>query len=116
MTWRRCRRATPPRRAGRWSVPPLPDRGAAQVAADTIRAVMWEKSGIDRERTRAPRLPRCSSPTSMTGYLAGATEELNLCETAILIADVGAGAEGIARRASSHRLPEAKARLGEKTH
>src|SRR5678815_4461066 len=31
-----------------WKVPPLPDRGAAQVAADAIRAVMWEDAGIVR--------------------------------------------------------------------
>src|SRR5215813_1156917 len=33
---------------GKWKVPPLMDRGAAQVAADTIRAVMWENAGIAR--------------------------------------------------------------------
>jgi L-aspartate oxidase len=74
-----------PRRAARWSVPPLPDRGAAQVAADTIRAVMWEQSGIDRT---ARGLRECLAALSdiHDRLPAGATEELNLCETAILIA------------------------------
>jgi L-aspartate oxidase len=73
-----------PRRAGRWSVPSLPDRGAAQVAADTIRAVMWEKSGIDRN---ARGLKECLSALEdiHDRLPPGATEELNLCETAILI-------------------------------
>src|SRR5690349_4809665 len=29
-----------------WDAPPLADRGAAQVAADTIRRVMWDHAGI----------------------------------------------------------------------
>ncbi|HZI27644.1 MAG TPA: L-aspartate oxidase [Gemmatimonadaceae bacterium] len=76
---------TVPRRAARWSVPPLPDRGAAQVAADAIRAVMWEQSGIDRT---ARGLRECLAALSdiHDRLPAGATEELNLCETAILIA------------------------------
>ncbi len=32
----------------KWNVPPLADRGAAQVAADAIRDVMWEYAGIAR--------------------------------------------------------------------
>src|SRR5512142_112879 len=36
----------PPR--GDWRVPVLSDRGAAQVAADQIRTVMWEHAGISR--------------------------------------------------------------------
>lgn len=74
-----------PRRAERWSVPPLPDRGAAQVAADTIRAVMWEKSGIDRN---ARGLRECLATLAdiHDRLPPGATEELNLCETATLIA------------------------------
>src|SRR5260221_4124755 len=31
-----------------WTVPPLPDRGAAQVAADRVREVMWSSAGIAR--------------------------------------------------------------------
>src|SRR6202171_2922007 len=38
---------TPPRKKT-WEVPALRDRGAAQVAADTIRQVMWDHCGIDR--------------------------------------------------------------------
>lgn len=77
--------ATPaPRRAQRWSVPGLPDRGAAQVAADAIRAMMWEKSGIDRN---ARGLRECLTALAEIHdrLPPGATEELNLCETAILI-------------------------------
>src|SRR5205085_11521085 len=33
---------------GAWTAPPLIDRGAAQVAADDIRQVMWDNAGIDR--------------------------------------------------------------------
>jgi L-aspartate oxidase len=69
-----------------WTVPPLRDRGAAQVAADTIRLLMWDHAGIDRtanglrlclERLRdiAERLP------------AGATEEQNIVATSGLIAE-----------------------------
>ena len=74
-----------PRRASRWSVPVLPDRGAAQVAADSIRALMWEKSGIDRH---ARGLRECLEELNdiHNRLQPGATEELNLSETAILIA------------------------------
>jgi L-aspartate oxidase len=74
-----------PRRATRWSVPGLPDRGAAQVAADEVRAIMWEQSGIDRN---ARGLRECLATLAdiHDRLPAGATEELNLCETAILIA------------------------------
>ncbi|HEX9563601.1 MAG TPA: L-aspartate oxidase [Gemmatimonadaceae bacterium] len=78
-------RAAVPRRAGRWMVPELPDRGAAQVAADTVRAVMWEKSGIERN---ARGLRECLQAIEdiRQRLPPGATEEINLCETAILIA------------------------------
>ncbi|MDB4878915.1 MAG: L-aspartate oxidase [Gemmatimonadetes bacterium] len=70
----------------RWSVPPFSDRGAAQVAADRVREVMWQHAGIARTATGLrkavaalreieARLPR------------GATEELNLVQTAHLIAE-----------------------------
>jgi L-aspartate oxidase len=75
---------TAPRRA-RWRVPPLADRGAAQVAADAIRTTMWECVGIDRHAKGLDdgirrlleirrRLP------------AGATEEANMADTALTIA------------------------------
>ena len=38
---------SPPRRKN-WDVPALSDRGAALVAADTIRQVMWDYCAIDR--------------------------------------------------------------------
>jgi L-aspartate oxidase len=69
-----------------WKVPRLTDRGAAQVAADDIRSVMWEHAGIARtakglraclERLEAieERLPE------------GATEEGNMIDTARLITE-----------------------------
>jgi len=68
-----------------WKVPPLPDRGAAQVAADEIRAVMWENAGIVRSARglhsaldRLAEIGRRLPP--------GATEELNMMQTAELVA------------------------------
>jgi len=97
------------RRAERWSVPRLRDRGAAQVAADTVRALMWEKSGIDRD---ARGLRECLATLSgiHDRLPAGATEELNLCETAILIAT-----SALARKESRgghHRTDFPKPRRG----
>ena len=70
----------------RWTVPPLRDRGAAQVAADSIRLVMWEHAGIDRSakglRACLDRLDDITKRLSL-----GATEELNMAETARLIAE-----------------------------
>ena len=73
-------------RATRWKVPALEDRGAAQVAADEVRRLMWEHASIARTARGlrkciaaldeiAPRLP------------VGATEERNLVETARLVAE-----------------------------
>jgi len=69
---------------GRWSVPVLEDRGAAQVAADMVRDVMWRDAGVVRTasglhdaRTRLAEIER-RLPT-------GATEEVNLVQTAQLI-------------------------------
>jgi L-aspartate oxidase len=67
-----------------WRVPALRDRGAAQVAADRVRAIMWDDAGIvrsaaglwdafDRLMNIEDRLPE------------GATEELNLVQTAQMI-------------------------------
>ncbi|HEY6220815.1 MAG TPA: L-aspartate oxidase [Gemmatimonadaceae bacterium] len=67
-----------------WKVPVLRDRGAAQVAADTVRDIMWADAGIvrsaeglwsafDRLMDIESRLPE------------GATEELNLVQTAEMI-------------------------------
>jgi L-aspartate oxidase len=70
----------------KWKVPPLPDRGAAQVAADAIRAVMWEHAGIARTarglRTALDRLEEIG-----TRLPPGATEELNMLQTAHLIVE-----------------------------
>jgi L-aspartate oxidase len=69
-----------------WVAPPLADRGAAQVAADDIRRVMWEHAGIDRTaeglREGLERLDHIAARLQ-----AGATEERNLVETARLIAE-----------------------------
>lgn len=85
---------TAPRRALAFDVPPLADRGAAQVAADAIRALAWEYAGIDRN---ARGLRRCLEEL---GYIEqrltpGMTEERNMCDTAQLIA-----AAALARRES----------------
>jgi L-aspartate oxidase len=69
-----------------WTVPHLGDRGAAQVAADAIRAVMWDHAGIARNsnglRLCIERLEDIAArlPT-------GATEERNMADTAHLIAE-----------------------------
>ncbi len=79
-------------RAGRWKVPPLPDRGAAQVAADEVRRVMWENAAIDRN---AEGLRTCleSLAEIQRRLPEGATEELNLCETGSLIASAALARE-----------------------
>ena len=74
-----------PRRKS-WDVPPLVDRGAAQVAADDVRSVMWENAGIART---AKGLRNCLfTLSSIEGRLPiGATEEANMVQTARLIAE-----------------------------
>jgi L-aspartate oxidase len=69
-----------------WSVPSLDDRGAAQVAADRIREVMWIGAGIART---AKGLRQCIAELDDIGsrIAAGATEEQNLLDTARLIAE-----------------------------
>ena len=70
----------------RWTVPPLPDRGAAQVAADRVREIMWSYAGIARTakglRTAVTELADVERRLP-----AGATEELNLVQTARLISE-----------------------------
>ncbi len=70
----------------KWKVPPLADRGAAQVAADSIRAVMWDGAGIARTarglRTALGRLSDIGARLP-----AGATEELNMLQTARLVVE-----------------------------
>jgi L-aspartate oxidase len=73
-------------RETKWKVPTLGDRGAAQVAADEIRQIMWEHAAIDRNAAglRAAR----KKLEAVRGRLApGATEELNMVETAQLIVE-----------------------------
>ena len=74
-----------PRKAA-WRVPVLLDRGAAQVAADAIRVLMWDYAGIDRTakglRTCLERLDDLAARLP-----SGATEEANMLETARLIAE-----------------------------
>ena len=69
-----------------WSVPQLVDRGAAQVAAEEIRRVMWNHAAIART---ARGLRSCIELLDdiESRLPEGATEELNLVQTARLIAD-----------------------------
>jgi L-aspartate oxidase len=71
---------------GKWKVPPLADRGAAQVAADAIRAVMWEHAAIART-ARGLRTALAKLADIGKRLPAGATEEENMLQTAQLIAE-----------------------------
>src|SRR6478672_10188954 len=74
----------PPR--GDWRVPPLTDRGAAHVAAEKIRTVMWTHVAITR--TAKGLRTALSDLTDIEQRLpTGATEELNLVQTAKLITE-----------------------------
>jgi L-aspartate oxidase len=70
----------------KWKLPPLPHRRAAQVAADDIRRVMWQHAGIARTarglRAALERLTYIG-----TRLPPGATEELNMLQTAQLIVE-----------------------------
>jgi L-aspartate oxidase len=72
--------------AADWTVPPLADRGAAQVLADEIRRLMWDHASIART---APGLRRCLVALQrLEERLApGATEERNLLTTATLVTE-----------------------------
>jgi L-aspartate oxidase len=69
-----------------WRVPPLPDRGAAQVAANAVRRAMWSYAGISRT---ADGLRTCLEILGEIErrLLPGATEELNLVQAAQLVAE-----------------------------
>jgi L-aspartate oxidase len=71
---------------GKWKVPPLPDRGAAQVAADAIREIMWKDAGIARTarglREALARLAHIGARLP-----EGATEERNMLQTAHLVVE-----------------------------
>ena len=73
-------------RADRWDITPLGDRGAAQVAADEIRNVMWTHVGIDRTAAGLREAKRALEAIR-SRLDAGFTEELNMVETAMLIAE-----------------------------
>src|SRR5688500_7454938 len=69
-----------------WDAPPLTDRGAAQVAADDVRSVMWEHAGIDRTAKGLRKGLKLLGEIE-TRLPVGATEEANLIITARLIAE-----------------------------
>ncbi len=72
--------------AGSWKVPVFRDRGAAQVAADTVRALMWTHVGI--VRTATGLATALEALNEIEARLPdGATEEQNLVQTARLIAE-----------------------------
>jgi L-aspartate oxidase len=75
-----------PRRRATWEVPPLEDRGAAQVTADAIRSTMWEHAGIDRT-ARGLRAGLARLETIEARLTPGMTEERNMLDTARLIAE-----------------------------
>jgi L-aspartate oxidase len=70
----------------RWAVPPFADRGAAQVAADRVREVMWDYAGIART-AKGLRRAAVELADIEERLPPGATEELNLVQTARLIVD-----------------------------
>jgi len=76
---------TPPRKKN-WEVPVLRDRGAAQVAADSIRQVMWDHCGIDRS-AKGLRLGLAKLAEIESRLPVGATEEMNMVQTSLLISD-----------------------------
>jgi L-aspartate oxidase len=69
-----------------WRVTPLRDRGAAQVAADEIRRIMWTHAGIDRN-AKGLREARRALEAVRSRLAAGATEEANMVATALLIVE-----------------------------
>jgi L-aspartate oxidase len=69
-----------------WAVPVLRDRGAAQVAANAVRATMWEHAGIDRT-ARGLRTCLATLDEIEARLPEGATEETNMVQTARLIAE-----------------------------
>ena len=68
-----------------WDAPVLKDRGAAQVAADAVRRVMWDHVGIDRS-AKGLREGLELLTDIETRLPVGATEEINMIETARMIA------------------------------
>jgi L-aspartate oxidase len=72
--------------AHRWTVPPTGDREAARIAANEIRALMWEHAGIERTSTG---LRTCLQALGEIAdeLQAGATDEANMVLTARLITE-----------------------------
>jgi L-aspartate oxidase len=77
-------RVVPP--ATSWKVPVLKDRGAAQVAADNVRALMWTHVGITRSG-KGLRVARAALDDIESRLPDGSTEEQNLVQTARLIVE-----------------------------
>lgn len=75
-------RGTP--RKKEWEAPVLTDRGAAQVAADEVRRVMWDHAGIDRSAKGLEEGLRLLGEIEER-LPTGATEEANMIDTARLI-------------------------------
>ncbi|HUF26051.1 MAG TPA: L-aspartate oxidase [Gemmatimonadaceae bacterium] len=71
---------------GSWEVPPLYDRGAAQVAADDIRSIMWNTAGIVRT-ARGLREGLAALDDLIARLPPGATEEVNMAQTGRLIVE-----------------------------
>ncbi|HZI43358.1 MAG TPA: FAD-binding protein, partial [Gemmatimonadaceae bacterium] len=71
---------------GDWQVPVLTDRGAAQVSADAVRALMWDYAGIART-AKGLRFALTSLNSIEERLPAGATEESNLVQTSRLIVE-----------------------------
>jgi len=71
---------------GKWRVPVLVDRGAAQVAADTIREIMWRDAGVIRTAAGLRSAQRQLREIERR-LPVGATEELNLVQTAQLVVE-----------------------------
>src|SRR3954465_9707375 len=69
-----------------WDVPALRDRGAAQVAADSVRQVMWDHCGID-PTAKGLRLGLSKLAEIDSRLPVGATEETNMVQTSRLIAE-----------------------------
>jgi L-aspartate oxidase len=89
---RRALEKLPP--AARWTVPVLEDRGAAQVAADLVREIMWRDAGVVRSAARL-RAAQTRLAEIERRLPVGATEEVNLVQTAQLVV------EGALRRRES---------------
>jgi L-aspartate oxidase len=71
---------------GRWKVPVLQDRGAALVAAERVRDVMWRDAGVIRTAAGL-RSARSELADIERRLPVGATEEANLVQTAQLIVE-----------------------------